>query len=561
MTGRAKHGLALGCGAALAVLHAGLLPPLLDHFRRAPLQVEITPGDSLMTLSANLPEELRSRASLSIDGQVLDEQVLDGQVLDGQRVPLGADEPGMHRVEWSVRYRGGFERRVGATQLVGPFQDPADPPCALRVFVGQSFIDRGPSSGGTVAAFLRQIAAGQMAGFEQWPIGLFRSVSDLEMRWVAWRDIAGERRRAAIVEASEGRPAGILQVSLTLQFDDGEVPLWFALIPRLDGQSVRLHTHVEAQLDLENRVYQWIADLLDAEEWVSDMAGQEIDNALIDAFGLPPPLSLPGGHELRFAYCESEPIEIVTGRYAAVPMRLAPRSGPASDSTSPPGTAPVMLGTGRTNAREDAMSSEAPLAISFDINAINGVLHELWRSGFLDEQLGQAGLAERFNSDRLVRELLSVRIGEPRLTLPPTLEIGSGDPEFTLGIDTELQIEDGKSTMAARLFGTVGFAFGERAPAGLVARLTLDDLALTCHPGAGLLEPCYSNLVAAFRDRAEDVHGVLSRSFTALFETIALGRAIDLDTAKFQIERAAVHTWREAPLGILRVELFGALAQ
>jgi len=40
--------------------------------------------------------------------------------------------PGLHRRRWSVRYRGGVERAVGAVQLVGPFQDPRAPGCVER---------------------------------------------------------------------------------------------------------------------------------------------------------------------------------------------------------------------------------------------------------------------------------------------------------------------------------------------------------------------------------------------------------------------------------------------
>ena len=34
-------------------------------------------------------------------------------------------------------YRGGVERRVGWTQLSGPYQDPAQPPCSARILFGQ----------------------------------------------------------------------------------------------------------------------------------------------------------------------------------------------------------------------------------------------------------------------------------------------------------------------------------------------------------------------------------------------------------------------------------------
>ena len=141
------------------------------------------------------------------------------------------------------------------------------------------------------------------------------------------------------------------------------------------------------------------------------------------------------------------------------------------------------------------------------------------------------------------------------------MQAGSSDSgeDFILGVEAAVSIRDGRDATDARLFGSVGLGFGDRAPAGLIARLTLTDLALTCHPRPGRLEPCYGNLVAAFRDRAGDIHGVLSRRFTELFEDIALGRTIDLETAQFRIDRASVHTSRSPAPGRVQVDLHGKL--
>ena len=52
-----------------------------------------------------------------------------------------SDGPGLDRRRWSIAYRGGYTREVGASQLVGPFQDPDHPPCSGRVIVGQKLLD------------------------------------------------------------------------------------------------------------------------------------------------------------------------------------------------------------------------------------------------------------------------------------------------------------------------------------------------------------------------------------------------------------------------------------
>ena len=56
-----------------------------------------------------------------------------------------------------------------------------------------------------------------------------------------------------------------------------------------------------------------------------------------------------------------------------------------------------------------------------DEDALNALLYELWRSGYLDRRLAGAGLDRRFNDDPLVTELLSIRISPPRLALPPVI--------------------------------------------------------------------------------------------------------------------------------------------
>ena len=65
--------------------------------------------------------------------------------------------------------------------------------------------------------------------------------------------------------------------------------------------------------------------------------------------------------------------------------------------------------------------------------------------------------------------------------------------------------------------------------------------------------------MAALRDRTGDVHGTLSERFTELFETIALDRTVDLQEARFHIDRTEVHTTRTPTTGLIRVDLHGQL--
>ena len=211
--------------------------------------------------------------------------------------------------------------------------------------------------------------------------------------------------------------------------------------------------------------------------------------------------------------------------------------------------------------RERPLDMPAPMAVEFELDAMNGILHGLWRSGFLDQALADLDLAARFNDDPLVRELLSVRIADIKLGLPPTLwQSQVKVPDLYLGVEVDIAIDDRGRITPAHLFGAVGIAFRTgQGDAPLVADLTLTELSLTCEPEPGLLTPCYNDLVQAFRDRAGDVHGELSQQFTALYNRIVVGRRIDLQRASLRIDNAEVGTTAHRPTAVVRVDLFGQL--
>lgn len=574
MSARRRFFLAVGSGALLLALHAALFPALMDAFD--------DPGLSVRVSSPHVADELDTRAEwpAALGSRVVVETRAGGPSIDG---------PGMHRVEWSVRYRGGFERRVGRTQLVGPFQDLERPPCSLRVLLGQSLLDglpprpppiTGPFAAtieraldrpepGSVARFVAAAIERQLRGFERWPVGAFRGVDGMRMRWVAIADIDGDDRRRAVTDAARaaverhgGAPAdaavtGVLRASFRLRFDDGEVPIWLAVIPILGERGLLLAAHVDAALEFDSWFYQQLSDWLGGDEFVTRTARGEIDHAFASVFRLPPPIELGRGHRLRFRYCEREPVDIVTGDHAAVPMRLEYEHGAA-------GVAPVSFGAaGSTGTRRPRASGmTAPVAVELELDALNGIVHALWRSGYLDQALDRAGLDRTFNDNPQVRALASVRLGDIDLALPPTLWPAGG--HFQLGVEADLDIHDRDIVTPAHVFGAVGIAFranaNANADAALVADLTLDQLALTCEPEPGLLTPCYADLVAAMRDRADAVHGALTERFTALFGAIVTDRRIDLGDAAFAIQGARVTTEHLDGTALIRVELSGQLA-
>jgi hypothetical protein len=132
---------------------------------------------------------------------------------------------------------------------------------------------------------------------------------------------------------------------------------------------------------------------------------------------------------------------------------------------------------------------------------------------------------------------------------------------FSLGAEAALEIHDGTRTTAARVYSTVGFELVGGDSRDVVARVSLHDLALSCEPRPGVLEPCYGDLVTALAGRSDELHGELTRQFTRVFNQLVLGRRVGADRtpADFSIERAEVTVSHLAATAVLRVDLFGQL--
>jgi hypothetical protein len=188
------------------------------------------------------------------------------------------------------------------------------------------------------------------------------------------------------------------------------------------------------------------------------------------------------------------PFGVMIGRVAADPSVLPPRRGPAPKRPIAP---------------------NAPLAIDLDLDALNALLYELWRTGYLDERLAGAGLDARFNNDPIVTEFLSVRISAPRLALPPVLSAKGGG--LRLAADARVGIADGAQHTVGRVWGGIDFQLG-----GQVEPVSADlgALELSCERTPTRLVPCYADLVSAIRDRGADFHGELTQTFATLLSDI-----------------------------------------
>jgi hypothetical protein len=100
--------------------------------------------------------------------------------------------------------------------------------------------------------------------------------------------------------------------------------------------------------------------------------------------------------------------------------------------------------------------------------------------------------------------------------------------------DARVEITDGDEKTTGRVWGGIDFAFenrrvlapgatGEAAPPAI---LSLGALELTCERGPEHLVPCYSDLVAALRDRGAEFSGELTRTFARLLDDIFVDQRV-----------------------------------
>lgn len=475
-------------GVAIAALHAAAFALLADRCRGTELAVELRapPAAAAPAIDGDVPAALARHVETELAGAA----------------------PGLVRRTWTVRYRGGIARSVGAAQLVGPFQDPAARACTGRVVIGQRLLDDGRAGPGTIAGELAAALTAELAGESFVGAGSFRRVDALTVRWAQLAKHPGDLFVMGFAQH------GYVRVTARLVFDRIDVPILVALRPEVSvvtgAAELRFHISARAELAFGNRVFQWLSDRLGGDGFASRLARRQIDDNLVQAFAPPPPFALPGGHTIAFTYCGGPP-EIVEGAYGALPFAVA--IGPGPGGILPPRHGP---------ARRAPLGATAAAAIDLDLDALNALLFELWRSGFLDRTLAATGLDRRFNEDATVAEFLSLRVSPLALALPPVL--AAAPHGLRLSADARVAITDAGATAVGRVWGGLEFAFAARVDAPLSVQL--GALELSCERTPTTLVPCYSELVAALRDRGADLHGELTQAFARLLADLFVHRRL-----------------------------------
>lgn len=508
-------------GGLVVVAHAVGFVALAARCRGTELAVDVPgpPASPVLALDGTVPGALAGR--VEIDDS--------------------AAGPGLHRRRWSVRYRGGAMRAVGAVQLVGPFQDPAAAPCVGRAIVGQRLLDDGHAGPGTIAAAMASQLEAELRGEAVFPVGELLRIERLALRWA--RLDHHPEDRALVGEAA----GGYVRASASVVFDRVTVPLVVALIPVASPNELRFRIAARAELAFDNRVAQWISDKLGGDRLATRLARRQIDDVLVTALAPPPPFVLSGGQTIRFTYCD-EPPEIVEGAYGALPFAVQ-----ITRSERDPRILPPRLGHGPRGAP----AATTALALDLDLDALNALLYELWRGGFLDRRLAEAGLDRRFNTDPTVTRFLSLRLAPLHLTLPPVVTAAHGG--LRLSAEARVAIRDGTTVTPGRVWGGLDFRFASHAVDHVA--VDLGALELSCERSATTLVPCYGDLVSAVEGRSGEFHGALTETFAQLISDIFVGR---LDAgglpADLVIRGAIPSVSMTATNATLHLELDGMLA-
>jgi hypothetical protein len=399
------------------------------------------------------------------------------------------DAPGLRRTRWRVAYRGGHVREVGATELVGPFQAPGA--CGGRVVVGQKLLD-------ALAPITAELVARQLAGTSILGLGAFVRVDGVSLRWARLETHLAD---AALVAGARA----YVRAAATVHFEHASAPVTIALVPLREGEKLRFRVAVHAELHFANRVLEWLSRKLPTDELATEVAGDELDAALVTTLAPPPPVVLGDGQTLAFAYCDG-PFEVEDGAWGALPFAVVFDGAPVHFAAGP-----------RTPPRKDTT-----LALDLDVDALNAMLFELWRTKWLDRRLADAGLDRKFAEDATVARYLSVRVGSPTLALPPVLE-PAGD-HLRLAADARIAIVDGSGPAS---LATTGRLFGA-AELRFPAAVKLSPLELACERGAKTLVPCYADLVAGLAARSPDFDGALAERLDTLVRSIFAGRRLPL---------------------------------
>ncbi|MBP9089358.1 MAG: hypothetical protein KBG15_24765, partial [Kofleriaceae bacterium] len=489
---RLRHRVGFGVAGALLVgLHVVALATFGRNCRSPNLSVDLqgAMADQKRSLTGTVPAQLRARTVQRWESP---------------------DGPGLQRVRWSIERRGGQIESVAATQLVGPFIDPAHVPCSGRVVVGQALLQlaNGEPSTGTVAAVLAPLIDDNLRGVSVFGIGAYRRVGALTVTWAQESKHADDR--SMLPPAQAGADRGYARITFDLHFDRIVVPMVLALLPEVHAGQLTMKMYSRGRVEIGNRVLQWASDKLGGNQLVTKLARQEMGQLVLNALAPPPPVALPGGGTLVFTYCD-QPLQIVDRKYASLPMAVQIMALPAAPTILPPVFGPTPW---------PAVPATTKLALDLSLDGLNSIIFECWRQGLLDRVLGDAGLDRSFNTDPLVTEFLSVRISPLRMALPPVVSVQAGQLIVSSLAVATLADQAAPAKLLGHVWSQLALQFAGTAA---LPHVSLQALALTCEPRVGHLEACYPLLTQAVAGRTKQFDSRLTNALAGVLSSIFVG--------------------------------------
>lgn len=517
-------GLAALIGVALVAGHAALVPSWVAATSRPALFVDDAPP--LVAEVAPIPRPAA-----------------------GAEVHQDGAGPGLVVTRWQARYRGGVTRTIAAPTLVGPFQDVATPPCAGRLAVGQRLLDDGD---GTIAPIVRRELTAALADLDVVGLGRFRRLETLALRWVGLRDHPFDRAMFPAAALRAPQPGGYLRAKATVVFERAKLVVILGAVPRTDGGTLGFTIGLAVHVDVDNRALQWIADRIGVDRLATKFARGQLDTALLAALAPPPPLPLPGGGELIIEPCPDRPVEVVADRYAALALRwrlTAPVATEDGVAIRPPRRGPVALPPPRP---------EAAITFDLDLDGLNGLLYQLWRTGYLDRELDRLDLAGRFNRHPVVASFLTLRLSPVRLALPPVVAPAPPD-RLRLDLVTALAIADGAGAPTEAL-ALAGVALGLTGTAGITTEVALAGLELTCRPAPGRLAPCYGDVVDTVRAESGEAPAALGAALSTALTELFVGQRLVTDQAPAELAIVGARAATVAAGAGVRLELDARIA-
>ncbi len=478
-----------------------------------PMSVSLGRTSPLVFVSTAQAPEIEACVTPRSKGQRTQVQVDGLNILATPRNPLGDAPlgcsgtafgvspqvlaPGLHRLTFTALYSGRYERRVGVTVAVGPFEDRERwIPCAARLWIGQDFLDAPGDDTPDLARAIEHMLlrrrftdpclTGSVVDAD---VGVYWTKSGLTVT-VTMRLNTGDviRTKAELVLSSRG---GHLHVSAPPS----------SLSASLAGPALTCahkkysRQHAIIAFLFEDRVAKEIQSQADERVLVrsAQMIEQELLAPVREVLLSPRPLQLADSKKAQLAVRYGDlHIEYETGALLCLDLRAATeghveRIVPGPPRVPLPSLPPLLV-------------RSQSLRIDLSLRAMNAALDAAWRVGVLDRLLNESSAtwAELFKD-------LTVRPTAMAFELPPVIQPGKAGPEVTVG-NLRVWLADREhperpprvADLWARADLSATFVQSKRQ-VQLAAHLR--DFGMSCQEGNAQeqrLQPCFSEAVQMF---------------------------------------------------------------